>query len=74
MTIIRILLILTALNRVVIPQELFDPYQVHTLDIEFYNPDYDQILLERWEVDDKTFELATVVFNGVTLDSGGVRY
>ena len=61
MTIIRILLILTALNRFAIPQELFDPYQVHILEISFYNPDYDQILQERWEVDDKTYELATVV-------------
>ena len=74
MTIIRILLILTALNRFAIPQELFDPYQVHILEISFYNPDYDQILQERWEVDDKTYELATVVFNGDTLDSVGVRY
>ena len=74
MTIIRILLILTAFNRVVLPQELFDPYQVHILEISFYNPDYDQILQERWEVDDKTYELATVVFNGDTLDSVGVRY
>ena len=40
MTIIRILLILTALNRFVLPQELFDPYQVHTLNIQFYNPDW----------------------------------
>ena len=55
-------------------QELFDPYQVHTLDIEFYNPDYDEILQDRWEVDDKTYELATIVFNGDTLDSVGVRY
>ena len=74
MTIIRILLILTALNRFILPQELFDPYQVHTLNIQFYNPDYDQILQQRWEVDDKTYELATVVFNGDTLDSVGVRY
>ena len=74
MTIIRILLILIALNRIALPQELFDPYQVHTLDIQFYNPDYDQILQERWEVDDKTYELATIVFNGDTLDSVGVRY
>jgi spore coat protein CotH len=72
-TIIRILLILIALNRVAIPQELFDPYQVHILEISFYNPDYDQILQERWEVDDKTYELATVVFNGDTLDSVGVH-
>ena len=55
-------------------QELFDPYQVHTLDIEFYNPDYDELLQDRWEVDDKTYELATIVFNGDTLDSVGVRY
>ena len=74
MTIIRILLILSALNRFAIPQELFDPYEVHTLEINFYNPDYDEILQERWEVDDKTYELATIVFNGDTMDSVGVRY
>ncbi len=55
-------------------QELFDPYAVHTLDIQFYNPDYDQILQDRWEVDDKTYELATIIFNGETMDSVGVRY
>ena len=55
-------------------QELFDPYQVHTLEIEFYNSDYDSILQAQWEIDDKSYELATVVFNGDTLDSVGVRY
>ena len=74
MTIRTILLILTAFNRFVVPQELFDPYQVYTLDIQFYNTDYDQILQERWEVDDKAYELAKIVFNGDTLDSVGVRY
>ena len=47
---------------------------MHNLGIEFYNPNYDQILKNRWEVDDKTYELATIVFNGDTLDSVGVRY
>ena len=59
---------------IVFGQNLFDLYNVHSLDIEFYNPDYDQILKSRWEIDDKTYELATIVFNGDTLDSVGVRY
>ena len=58
----------------ILGQQLFDNYQVHTLDIEFYSPNYDQILQDRWEVDDKSYELATVIFNGDTLDSVGVRY
>ena len=61
-------------NIVAISQNLFDPYKTHTLDIQFYNPDYDQILQNRWEIDNKTYELATVIFNGDTLDSVGVRY
>ena len=44
------------------------------LDIQFYNPDYDQILQDRWEIDDKTYEIANIIFNGDTLDSVGVRY
>ena len=62
------------LTTILLSQELFDPYDVHTLDIEFYNPDYDSILQARWEVDDKTYELATVIFNGEQMDSVGVRY
>jgi len=62
------------LTSILLGQELFDPYDVHTLDIEFYNPDYDSILQARWEVDDKTYELATVIFNGEQMDSVGVRY
>ena len=74
MKILRKLLLITVLSAFSTAQELFDPYQVHTLDIEFYNPNYDEILQDRWEVDDKTYELATIVFNGDTLDSVGVRY
>ena len=65
---------LCLLSTVLLGQELFNPYEVHTLDIEFHNPDYDSILQARWEVDDKTYELTTIVFNGDTLDSVGVRY
>ena len=65
---------LCLLSTVLLGQELFNPYKVHTLDIEFHNPDYDSILQARWEVDDKTYELTTIVFNGDTLDSVGVRY
>ena len=71
---IRLLLIICFTGSILLGQELFDPYQVHTLEIEFFNPDYDQILQDRWEIDDKTYELATVIFNGDTLDSVGVRY
>ena len=74
MIILRKLLVITVLSAFSTAQELFDPYQVHTLDIVFYNSDYDEILQDRWEVDDKTYELATIVFNGDTLDSVGVRY
>ena len=55
-------------------QELYDPYTVHSLNIEFYNPAYDSILQARWDVDDKTYELADITVNGVTYDSVGARY
>ena len=55
-------------------QELFDPTTVHEIEIYFYNPNYNQILEDRWEADNKTYELARVIFNGDTLDSVGVRY
>ena len=71
---IKYLMALCLLSTVLLGQELFNPYKVHTLDIEFHNPDYDSILQARWEVDDKTYELTTIVFNGDTLDSVGVRY
>ena len=60
--------------RILVSENLFDLYNVHSLDIEFHNPNYDQILKSRWEIDDKTYELATIIFNGDTLDSVGVRY
>ena len=71
---IRLLLNICFTGSILLGQELFDPYQVHTLEIEFYNSDYDSILQAQWEIDDKSYELATVVFNGDTLDSVGVRY
>jgi len=55
-------------------QELYDPYTVHSLNIEFYNPAYDSILQARWDVDDKTYELSDITVNGVTYDSVGARY
>jgi len=55
-------------------QNLFDNHAIHSLDIQFYDPNYDQILQDNWENDDKTYELATLVFNGENLDSIGVRY
>ena len=62
------------LSTILFGQELFDPYKVHTLEIEFYNADYDSVLQAQWEIDDKTYELATITFNGETMDSVGVRY
>ena len=56
------------------PQELYDPYTVHSMNIEFYNPAYDSILQARWEVDDKTYLLADLTVNGVIYDSIGARY
>ena len=69
----KIFLIIVSLS-ISFTQELFDPFAVHTLDIQFYNPNYDQVLQDRWEVDDKSYELATIVFNGEMMDSVGVRY
>ena len=67
-------LIFLFLLNICIGQELFDPTTVHEIDIYFYNPNYNQILEDRWEADNKTYELARVIFNGDTLDSVGVRY
>ena len=55
-------------------QDLYNPYHVNELNIEFYNPDYDSILQDWWEVDDKTYLLATITINGQEFDSVGVRY
>ena len=55
-------------------QNLFDNYTVHSLNIQFYNPNFNQILQNNWEIDDKSYELASIVFNGEYLDSVGVRY
>ena len=68
------LLYLLLFGRILFGQDFFDPYKVHMLDIQFYDADYDQILQDRWEMDDKTYELANIIFNGDTLDSVGVRY
>ncbi|MBL7013743.1 MAG: CotH kinase family protein [Candidatus Marinimicrobia bacterium] len=62
------------LTGVLFGQELFDPYEVRMMDIYFYNADYDSILQAQWDAHDKSYELATIVVNGDTLDSVGVRY
>ena len=58
----------------VLAQNLFDNYNVHSLNIQFYNPNYDPILQNNWENNDKTYELATLIFNDEYYDSVGVRY
>ena len=70
----KLLIAFFLFKTILIGQNLFDPYNVHILEIEFYNPNYDQILQDRWQIDDKTYELATIVFNGEVFDSVGVRY
>ena len=55
-------------------QELYDPYTVHNMNIEFYNSNYDSILQARWYADDKSYLLADITVNGVIYDSVGVRY
>ena len=55
-------------------QELYDPYTVHNINIEFYNSNYDSILQARWYADDKSYLLADLTVNGVVYDSVGVRY
>ncbi len=55
-------------------EELFDNSSVHSLNIQFYNTNYDQILQYYWGNDDKTYELATIEFNDQIYDSVGVRY
>lgn len=66
--------LLLVLLSILYPQELYDPYTVHSINIEFYNPDYDSILQARWDVDDKTYLLADLTVNGVIYDSVGARY
>jgi len=66
--------LLLVLLSILYPQELYDPYTVHSINIEFYNPGYDSILQARWDLDDKTYELADITVNGVTYDSVGARY
>lgn len=55
-------------------QELYDPYTVHNMNIEFYNSNYDSILQAQWYADDKSYLLADITVNGVVYDSVGVRY
>ena len=55
------LLYLLLFGRILFGQDFFDPYKVHMLDIQFYDPDYDQILQDRWEIDDKTYEIANII-------------
>ena len=70
----KLLLTLFFNMTVLFSQNLFDPYSVHALEIDFYNPAYDSVLQARWKQDDKSYELATIRFNGEALDSVGVRY
>ena len=62
------------LSSYLLGQELYDPYTVHHMNIDFYDANYDSILEARWYADDKSYLLADITFNGVIYDSVGVRY
>ena len=67
-------LFIVMLLTILVGQDLYDPYTVHDINIEFYNTDYDSILQARWYADDKSYLLADITVNGVIYDSVGVRY
>jgi len=55
-------------------QEFFNPYYVHSMEISFYNLNYDHILRKRWEEDDKTYKLVLEISDRETLDDIDVKY
>ena len=63
----RFLLFFVILFSCLIGQELYDPYSVHQMNIEFYDSNYDSILEARWYADDKSYLLADITFTVLRL-------
>lgn len=55
-------------------QSIYDPTIIRSLQIDFYNADYDSVLQAHWELQDGHREMARLTMNGTLYDSVGIRY
>ena len=55
-------------------QDLYDMHTLREMTIKFYDPDYHQVLIDRFNTEDDTKLSATLKMNWVKYDSVRVRY
>ena len=56
------------------PGGLFDEDSLRVIDLQFYNPNYHNYLVNSWYYSPSERIPATLTLNGITYDSVGVRY
>lgn len=69
-----LVIILITLSQFGKTQDLYDLYTLREITIKFYNPNYHQTLINRYNAGDKTRLPATLEMDGVLYDSVAVRY
>lgn len=55
-------------------QDLYDVDSLRSIYIAFNNPDWHDIMVENWNLENGERELATLVMNGIAYDSVAIRY
>ena len=68
------LILFIALSQLGKAQDLYDVNKLREITIRFYNPDYHQVLIDRFNAGDDRRLLATLEMDGVVYDKVGVRY
>ena len=69
-----LVLLFIALAQFVKAQDLYDMHTLREMTIKFYDPDYHQVLIDRFNTEDDIKLSATLEMNWVKYDSVRVRY
>ena len=68
------LIVFVALAQLGRAQDLYDMHTLREMTIKFYDPDYHQVLIDRFNTEDDTKLSATLEMNWVKYDSVRGRY
>ena len=69
-----LLLVFIALSQLVQAQDLYDINTLREITVKFYEPNYHQILIDRFNAGDDSRLPVTLEIDGVKYDSVRVRY
>ena len=69
-----LLIVFIALSQLGKAQDLYDIHTLREITIKFYDPDYHQTLIDRFNAGDSRRLPATLEMDGIVYDSVGIRY